>query len=97
MAPAVLTHYVYTQRDRLKNQVRIQVLLPEHEEQQGRIHIAHIEILFAVPAGKKNRSKAEDCRQQIYQQHRLTAHFKQYYIPKLHFLSILQMSRLRST
>ena len=84
MAPAVLTHYIDSQRYRLENQVGIKVLLPEHEEQQRRIDIAYIKVGLAVPACQKNSGQTEHRRQQIYQQHRLPAQLKQYYIPKFH-------------
>ena len=60
------------------------MLLPEHEEQQGCIHIADIEVILAVSACEKHSGETEDCRQQIYQQHRLSAEFKKYRIPEFH-------------
>ena len=87
MTPAVLAHYVYTKRDRLKDKVCIQVLLPEHEEQQCSIHIPYIKVALAVSSSQKDRSKTEYSRQKIYQQHRLSTHLKKYYIPKLHQIS----------
>ena len=84
MAPSILPHYIDTQRYRLQYQVCIQILLPKHQEQKGRIYIAHIKIALPVPSGQKHGSQSEHRRQKIYQQHRLPSKLEQYDIQKIH-------------
>jgi hypothetical protein len=89
MAPAILTHYIDTQRNRLKYQIGVQILLPEHEEQQSRIYVADIKVIFIVSARQKNCGQTENRRQEIYQQHRFSPQFKKYYIKKIHLRLLL--------
>lgn len=70
MRPPVMTEHIDTQGYGLEKQVGVEVLVPEHQEEQGRVDISHPEVVFAVAPGEKHAGQAEERGQQVYQQHR---------------------------
>ena len=57
MSPAIMSEDIDSQRNRLEKEVRVKVLVPEHEEQEEGIQIAYPEIIFTVAAGKEYACK----------------------------------------
>ena len=70
MCPAVMSQYIYSQRYGLKDQARVQVLVPEHEKQCESVQVADPEIVFAVSSCQKHASQPQYRRYQVYQQDR---------------------------
>ena len=73
MSPPVMAYNIDYKGNRLKKQARVQMLVPEHQEKQEGIDIAHIEIIFAVAPCKEDASESKTGCEQVYEQHRSVA------------------------
>ena len=77
MSPPVMAQDIDSQRYRLEKEVRVKVLVPEHEEQEEGIQIAYPEIIFTVAAGKEYACKTDHGCEQINKKDRSVSPYRE--------------------
>ena len=70
MSPAIMSENIDSQRNRLKKEVRVKVLVPEHQEQEYRVEITYPEIIFAVASCEEHTGKTYYGCKQVYEEDR---------------------------
>ena len=60
VSPAIVAEDIDSQGYRLEEQARIEMLVPEHQEEEECIYITNVEVIFAVASCKEDTGEAKD-------------------------------------